>query len=161
MSIPISQFILAPASPPGNHVCFLRLWLYFCFVDKLICTIFFFFKQCHRIFLFLCLTCCTQYGKRRYCGHPLGPPKPCSSHCPGLAERGLLTLTFVPFAHCGGGRRVSEGTGVPTWLPPARPRNWGAHSAGLESGSLGECRQLGPYPGWGSSDCPCWVLTLA
>ena len=164
MSIPISQFILAPALPPGNHVCFLHLWLYFCL--EISSFVPFFLKQCHRIFVFLCLTCCTQHGKRRYCGHSLGLPKPCSSHCPGLAERGLLTLTLVPFAHCGGGWPVSESTGVPTWLPPARPRNWGAPPAERLtvrdwSQVPGWVQAAGPYPGWGPSDHPCWVLTLA
>ena len=41
MSISVSQFILAPALPPGSHACFLHLWLYFCFGDKFICTLFF------------------------------------------------------------------------------------------------------------------------
>ena len=33
--------IYPPPLPPGNHVCFLHLWLYFCCVDKFTCTHFF------------------------------------------------------------------------------------------------------------------------
>ena len=38
-SIIISQFI--PHFPLGNHVCFLHLWLYSCFVNKFTCVIFY------------------------------------------------------------------------------------------------------------------------
>ena len=56
MSIPISQFI-PPPLPPGNHVCFLHLWLCFCFENKLICTLFLdsIYKHYLAIFVFLCL----------------------------------------------------------------------------------------------------------
>ena len=40
MSIPISQFIPPPLIPWKPQVCFLHPWLYFCFVNKFICTIF-------------------------------------------------------------------------------------------------------------------------
>ena len=43
MSIPISWFIPSPQPPapsPGNYVYILHPWLYFCFVDKFICTLF-------------------------------------------------------------------------------------------------------------------------
>ena len=36
-----------PPLPPGNRVCFLHLWLYFCFVNRFICILFFFFKIPH------------------------------------------------------------------------------------------------------------------
>lgn len=43
-----------------------------------------------------------------------------------------LTLTLLPCAHCGGGGPFPEGTGAPTWLPPARLlRNRGAPPAML------------------------------
>ena len=149
VSTPVSQFTLAPALPPGSHACFLRLWLSLCFGDEFVCT--FFFKQWHRLVVVLCLTFCTQHGKRCYCGHSLGLPKPCSSHCPELAERGLLTLTLVPFSHCGGGWPVSESTGVPTWLPPARPRNWGAPPVELLT-----VRDWSQVPGWVQAAGPIW-----
>ena len=58
MSIPISQHIPLLPFPHSNHVCFLRLWRYFCFVSLFIS--FFFldstYKQYHMIFVFVWLT---------------------------------------------------------------------------------------------------------
>ena len=59
MSTPVFQFIPPPPPPipPGNHKYFLHLYLYFCFVDKFICSLFLdsTYKQYHMIFVFLCL----------------------------------------------------------------------------------------------------------
>ena len=69
MSFSTSQLIplCPPFYPPplGNHVCFLLLWLYFCFINRFICTVIFRFqrnlkKACH-IFVFLCLIYFIQY----------------------------------------------------------------------------------------------------
>ena len=57
MSIPTSQFIPLP-QPLVTISCFLHLWLYFCFINKFICTLFSFldstYKQYHMISVFLC-----------------------------------------------------------------------------------------------------------
>ena len=57
MSTPIFQFTPCLTSV-CNHVCFLHLWLYFCFVNSFICTMFLdsTYTQYHTIFVFLCLT---------------------------------------------------------------------------------------------------------
>ena len=58
MSIPISQFIPLPTYAFYNYKNFPHLWLYFCFVNRFL----FYhlldsaYKQCHMIFVFLCLT---------------------------------------------------------------------------------------------------------
>ena len=53
--------------PLGNHVCFLRLRLYFCFVNRFICTIFLgpTYKLYRVILVFLGLTDFTQYHNLR------------------------------------------------------------------------------------------------
>ena len=55
---PSLPFYPSPASCPGNHVCFLHLWLSFCFVNRFICTVSLesTYKQYNVIFVFLWLT---------------------------------------------------------------------------------------------------------
>ena len=55
---PSLPFYPSPASCHGNHVCFLHLWLSFCFVNMFICTVPLesTYKQHNVIFVFLWLT---------------------------------------------------------------------------------------------------------
>ena len=55
---PSLPFYPSPASCPGNHVCFLHLWLSFCFVNMFICTVSLesTYKRYNVIFVFLWLT---------------------------------------------------------------------------------------------------------
>ena len=63
MSIPISQFI----THPHSFLVIISLFFYICdsicFVNKFICAICLdsTYKQCHMLFVFLCLTYFTQY----------------------------------------------------------------------------------------------------
>ena len=50
-------FPLPTQLPTGNHVCFPHLWLFFCFVDKFICTLFLgsTYMWYHTVFFLFCL----------------------------------------------------------------------------------------------------------
>ena len=54
MSIPTSQFSPSPPYPLITIDLFSTLWLYFCFVNKFICSLFFLIKKC------CCCWCCTM-----------------------------------------------------------------------------------------------------
>ena len=63
MSIPISQFTPPPPFSPLVTIsfCFLHLWLYFCFINWFICTIFFLMPHLSNIIWYLHLSDFTQY----------------------------------------------------------------------------------------------------
>ena len=52
-------------SPLGIHVCSLHLYVYFCFTNRLICTIFLdsTFMQCYRLSVFLFMTYFSLYNR--------------------------------------------------------------------------------------------------
>ena len=56
MSVPISQFTPSPFPPWYPYICFLCLSLYFCFVDKIICTKFFFRFYMYVLMHYICFS---------------------------------------------------------------------------------------------------------